>query len=119
MANIQHLGTPILAQLTEPRSTVELAGLMHPTPAVGGEPGPRPRRRSPSWRNGQGLVRRAGRLDGRGRGRRVCVALRSALLRDRDAHLYAGVGVVAGSDPAAELEETEIKLQALLPLVAE
>ena len=40
-----------------------------------------------------------------------CVALRSALLRDREAHLYAGVGVVAGSDPAAELEETEIKLR--------
>ena len=43
--------------------------------------------------------------------------LRSALLRDREAHLYAGVGVVAGSDPAAELDETEIKLQALLPLL--
>src|SRR5438105_11947757 len=39
-----------------------------------------------------------------------CVALRSALLRDREARLYAGVGVVAGSDPAAELAETEIKL---------
>ena len=35
-----------------------------------------------------------------------CVALRSALLRDRDAHLFAGVGVVAGSDPEAELAET-------------
>jgi isochorismate synthase EntC len=40
-------------------------------------------------------------------------------LRDREAHLYAGVGVVAGSDPAAELEETEIKLQAVLPLLAD
>ena len=39
-----------------------------------------------------------------------CVALRSALLRDREAHLFAGVGVVAGSDPAAELAETEVKL---------
>ena len=48
-----------------------------------------------------------------------CVALRSALLRDREAHLYAGVGVVAGSDPAAELAETEVKLEALLPLLAE
>ena len=47
-----------------------------------------------------------------------CVALRSALLRDREAHLFAGVGVVAGSDPAAELAETEVKLQALLPLLA-
>jgi isochorismate synthase EntC len=39
-----------------------------------------------------------------------CVALRSALLRNRQAHLVAGVGVVAGSDPAAELAETEVKL---------
>ena len=38
VANIQHLGTPVIAQLAEPRSAVELAGLMHPTPAVGGEP---------------------------------------------------------------------------------
>jgi isochorismate synthase EntC len=48
-----------------------------------------------------------------------CVALRSALLRDRDAHLFAGVGVVAGSDPEAELAETETKLQAMLVLVAD
>jgi isochorismate synthase EntC len=48
-----------------------------------------------------------------------CVALRSALLRDREARLYAGVGVVSGSDLAAELAETEIKLGALLPLLAE
>ena len=38
VANIQHLATPIHAQLSEPRSAVELAGLLHPTPAVGGEP---------------------------------------------------------------------------------
>jgi isochorismate synthase EntC len=48
----------------------------------------------------------------------LCVALRSALVRDRAAHLYAGGGIVAGSDPAAELQETEVKLEALLPLVA-
>src|SRR3954468_18013670 len=38
MANIQHLATPIRAQLAQPVSAVELAGLLHPTPAVGGEP---------------------------------------------------------------------------------
>jgi hypothetical protein len=38
VANIQHLATPIHAQLAEPRSAIELAGLLHPTPAVGGEP---------------------------------------------------------------------------------
>ena len=47
-----------------------------------------------------------------------CVALRSALLRDRTAHLFAGGGIVADSDPAAELAETELKLEALLPLLA-
>src|SRR6476619_2302585 len=36
--NVQHLGTPIRAQLAEPLSAVEVAGLLHPTPAVGGEP---------------------------------------------------------------------------------
>ncbi len=40
VANIQHLATPIIAQLAEPRSAIELAGLLHPTPAVGGEPWP-------------------------------------------------------------------------------
>ena len=47
-----------------------------------------------------------------------CVALRSGLLRDRRAHLFAGAGIVADSDPATELAETEVKLGALLPLLA-
>jgi isochorismate synthase EntC len=47
-----------------------------------------------------------------------CVALRCALLRGTVAHCYAGVGVVRDSDPAAELAETELKLGALLPVLA-
>jgi isochorismate synthase EntC len=47
-----------------------------------------------------------------------CVALRCALLRENVAHCYAGNGIVRHSDPAAELAETEVKLQALLPLLA-
>jgi salicylate biosynthesis isochorismate synthase/menaquinone-specific isochorismate synthase len=47
-----------------------------------------------------------------------CVALRCALLRGGVGRCYAGVGVVADSDPASELAETEIKLQALLPVLA-
>jgi isochorismate synthase EntC len=46
-----------------------------------------------------------------------CVALRCALLRGNVARCYAGNGIVRGSDSAAELAETEIKLQALLPLL--
>ena len=44
-----------------------------------------------------------------------CVALRCALLQGGTAHCYAGVGVVADSDPEAELAETEVKLQAIVP----
>ena len=120
VANIQHLATPIVAQLAEPHSAIELAGLMHPTPAVGGEPDELAKatiaeleRMDRGWYAGP-----VGWMDAAEDGE-FCVALRSALLRDREAHLYAGVGVVAGSDPAAELAETEIKLDALLPLLAE
>ena len=38
--NIQHLGDPVIAQLSQPHSAIELAGMLHPTPAVGGEPWP-------------------------------------------------------------------------------
>jgi isochorismate synthase len=120
VANIQHLATPILAQLAEPRSAVELAGLLHPTPAVGGEPWPVA---AAAIADLEGMDRGwyagpVGWMDATEDGE-FCVALRSALLRDREAHLYAGGGIVAGSDPAAELAETEVKLEALLPLLAE
>ena len=120
VANIQHLATPVLAQLSEPRSAVELAGHLHPTPAVGGEPWPAAagpiaelERMDRGWYAGP-----VGWMDATEDGE-FCVALRSALLRNREARLYAGVGVVAGSDPAAELAETEVKLGALLPLLTE
>jgi menaquinone-specific isochorismate synthase len=120
VANIQHLATPVIAQLAEPHSAVELAGLLHPTPAVGGEPGADAARAIDEL---EGIDRGwyaapVGWMDATEDGE-FCVALRSALLRDREARLFAGVGVVEGSDPAAELEETEVKLQALLPLLAE
>jgi menaquinone-specific isochorismate synthase len=120
VANIQHLATPVIAQLAEPHSAIELAGLLHPTPAVGGEPWPAAaaaiaelEQMDRGWYAGP-----VGWMDATEDGE-FCVALRSALLRDREAHLFAGVGVVAGSDPAAELAETEVKLEALLPLLAE
>ena len=120
VANIQHLATPVIAQLAEPHSAIEMAGLLHPTPAVGGEPWPAA---ASAIADLEGMDRGwyagpVGWMDATEDGE-FCVALRSALLRDREAHLFAGVGVVAGSDPAAELEETEVKLQALLPLIAE
>ena len=91
VANIQHLGTPIHAQLAEPRSAVDLAGRLHPTPAVGGEPRERALQAiaeleslDRGWYAGP-----VGWMDAAEDGE-FCVALRSALLRDRTAHLFAG-----------------------------
>jgi len=47
------------------------------------------------------------------------VAIRSALVRGSEAALYAGAGIVAGSDPEAELSETRMKLQPLLSALLE
>lgn len=120
VANIQHLGTPIVAHLGERRTAVDLAGILHPTPAVGGQPWPAARElidrvegMDRGWYAGP-----VGWMDGSGDGE-FCVALRSALIRDREARLYAGVGVVSDSDPADELAETEMKLGALLPLLTD
>jgi salicylate biosynthesis isochorismate synthase/menaquinone-specific isochorismate synthase len=119
VANIQHLAAPIRAQLARPMSALELAGVLHPTPAVGGEP----------WSVAEPLIPA---LEGLDRGwyagpvgwcdltddGEFCVALRCALVRGPTATCYAGCGIVADSDPAAELAETEVKLQALLPVLA-
>jgi isochorismate synthase len=119
VANIQHLGTPIRAQLARPLDAIELLELMHPTPAVGGEPLARARPLIPAL---EGLDRGwyagpVGWTDATGDGE-FCVALRCALLNRNVARCYAGVGVVKDSDPAAELAETEVKLAALLPLLS-
>ena len=117
--NVQHLATAVRAQLAEPRSVLEVAGLLHPTPAVGGEP----------WERAKDLIPA---LEGLDRGwyagpvgwtdftedGELCVALRCALLRGRVAHLFAGDGIVRDSVPGEELAETEAKLGALLPLLS-
>jgi salicylate biosynthesis isochorismate synthase/menaquinone-specific isochorismate synthase len=119
IANIQHLGTPIRAQLATPVSAVELCGLLHPTPAVGGEP---VAVALPLIRALEGIDRGwyagpVGWTDANEDGE-FCVALRCALVEGALARCYAGDGVVADSDPAAELAETEVKLGALLPVLS-
>jgi salicylate biosynthesis isochorismate synthase/menaquinone-specific isochorismate synthase len=119
IANIQHLARPIRAQLTSPIDAIELAALLHPTPAVGGEPQEVADRLIPAL---EGMDRgwyavAAGWTDAAGDGE-FCVGLRSALLRGRIAHCYAGCGIVRDSDPASELAESEVKLEALLPALA-
>src|SRR5436190_1229967 len=90
VANIQHLATPVRAQLAQPRSAIELAGVLHPTPAVGGEPWDRARavialeQLDRGWYAGP-----LGWMDATEDGE-LCVALRCALLEGRTAHCYAG-----------------------------
>ncbi len=119
IANIQHLATPIRAQLAAPVEAIELAGLLHPTPAIGGEPASPALELIPAL---EGLDRGwytgpVGWTDAAGDGE-FCVALRCALLRGNVARCYAGNGIVRDSDPSAELVETEVKLAALLPLLS-
>ena len=114
--NIQHLATAVRAELDQPAaSALELAAALHPTPAVGGWPRDAADRiiddleaMERGWYAGA-----VGWVDARGDGE-FAVALRCGLLWEDGARLYAGVGVMPDSDPARELEETELKFKALL-----
>jgi salicylate biosynthesis isochorismate synthase/menaquinone-specific isochorismate synthase len=114
--NIQHLATTVTAELTDPAAEVlDLAAALHPTPAVGGWPRTEAEELIDEL---EGLERgwyagAVGWIDGQGDGE-FAVALRCGLLWEDGARLYAGVGVMPDSDPARELEETELKFKALL-----
>jgi isochorismate synthase len=114
--NIQHLATTVEAQLADPHAeALELAAALHPTPAVSGWP----RDRADALIDELELMERGwyagavGWIDARGDGE-FAVALRCGLLWEDGARLYAGNGVMPDSDPARELEETELKFKALL-----
>jgi isochorismate synthase len=118
VANIQHLAAPIRAQLAAPMDAIELVGHLHPTPAVGGEPAvavdviPALEGFDRGWYAGA-----VGWTDASGDGE-FLVALRCALLCGPVARCYAGCGIVRDSEPAAELAETEVKLQVMLPVLS-
>jgi salicylate biosynthesis isochorismate synthase/menaquinone-specific isochorismate synthase len=114
--NIQHLATSVDAQLLDPAAdALTLAAALHPTPAVGGWP----RDAADALIDElEGMERgwyagAVGWIDGRGDGE-FAIALRCGLLWEDGARLYAGVGVMPDSDPARELEETDLKFKALL-----
>jgi isochorismate synthase len=114
--NIQHLATSVTAELIHPPAdALQLAAALHPTPAVGGWPRDAANAMIDEL---EGMERgwyagAVGWIDGRGDGE-FAVALRCGLLWEDGARLYAGVGVMPDSDPARELEETELKFKALL-----
>lgn len=114
LANVQHLHTPVRAQLPENVKLLDVLGRLHPTPAVGGSPR---EAAVPCIRSLEAFPRglyagAIGWVDSRGEGE-FFVGLRSALIDGSTARLYAGAGIVAGSEPEKEFAETELKFLAL------
>lgn len=112
--NVQHLATEVSGTLADDHGVLGLVDRLHPTAAVGGTPRDR----------ATAMIRR---LEGMDRGRyagpvgwvaadgdgEFGIALRCAELSGARARLFAGAGVVAGSLPEDELEETRVKLRAM------
>lgn len=114
MANIQHLSTPFEGKIRPGASLLDVVASLHPTPAVGGSPRrealeaiDRIEEMDRGWYAGP-----IGWVDFDGEGE-FAVGLRSGLVGAESARLYAGAGIVAGSNPANEYAETETKLRPL------
>jgi len=114
LPGIQHLETPIRAALRPGVGILDAVAALHPTPALGGRPRtaalqfiathePHPR----GW-----YASPIGMLRPNGEGTMVA-AIRSALLSGENAWLYAGAGIVRGSVPEEEWEETGLKFAAV------
>ncbi|MEM8549284.1 MAG: isochorismate synthase [Verrucomicrobiota bacterium] len=115
LPNVQHLLTPITAELRPEVSLLSAVDALHPTPAVGGQPREAAVARLSEIENfDRGLYAGTlGWLDYRGEGEFV-VSIRSALIEGARARLYAGAGIVEGSQPQKEKAETDLKLRAML-----
>ena len=115
LANVQHLQTPLRGQLPDGTHLFDLAAVLHPTPAVGGSPREAALADLPDLEpfSRQLYAGIAGWLNDAGNGE-CYVLLRSAGVNGQSVRFYAGAGIVEGSDPDAELRETNLKFGALL-----
>lgn len=115
LTNIQHLWTPISAKVPLDVHPLEIVAKLHPTPAVAGvarEIACEQIKRYESFERGL-YAAPLGWVDYQGNSEFI-VGIRSALMSGDRARLYAGAGIVAGSDPDKEIAEIQLKLQALL-----
>jgi isochorismate synthase len=112
---VHHLCTPIDATVERGRHVLELVEALHPTPAVCGLP----QHAASDWIAAHEPFARGwyaapvGWFDRDGNGA-FAVAIRSALVERDGAWLFAGAGIVEGSDPALEYGETMLKQRAML-----
>jgi menaquinone-specific isochorismate synthase len=121
VANVQHLGSAVEGRLSQPQpSVIALVRALSPTPALGGHP------RSAALdliSEVEGFERgryggAVGWVDAKGNGTWAVVIRCAEFSADRcSARLVAGGGIVAESDPLAELAETQAKFQAMLSAI--
>lgn len=117
LPNIQHLWTIMKAKLNSEINVIDLLPKLHPTPAICGDP----------WKIAKDFILEnevhdrglysgnIGWFNFEGSGE-FAVAIRSGLIKSNKLFAYAGCGIVEGSEPIAEYEESEIKLKPILSL---
>lgn len=115
LSNIQHLWTPIHAKVPPSVHPLQVVAKLHPTPAVAGVDRNIACEEIRNYENFERGLYAAplGWVDAQGNSEFI-VGIRSALIDCDRARLYAGAGIVAGSNPVKELAEIQLKLQALL-----
>lgn len=118
MATVQHLSTEIDGILSADVGILDIIQATHPTPAVGGVE----RDTAVRYIKDNEVIDRGwytggiGWINGAGDGA-ICIGLRCGLVRGNTTHVYAGAGIVSGSEPEAELIETRLKLRPLMDLL--
>ncbi|MGH2679248.1 MAG: anthranilate synthase component I family protein [Actinomycetota bacterium] len=115
-SKVMHIVSTVEGDLREDRHPLDALAATFPAGTVTGAPKRRameliaerePTARGP-YAGAVGYLTFAGDLD-------FCITIRTAVVADGRAHVQAGAGVVADSDPEAELVETKAKTAALLP----
>ena len=110
LPNVMHLATDVNGVVHDVATSLQLAESLHPSAAVGGTPTPQATRLIAEI---EGMPRDryagpVGWMDASGDGE-WGIALRSAMVTDGGVRLFAGCGIVASSDPEAELAESQAK----------
>lgn len=114
LKNVQHLLTSVTGYLHPQNSILDVVRRLHPTPAVAGVPTDRALEFIRETEVDRGwYAAPVGWMDHTGSGE-FAVAIRSAFLNGDRATLFAGCGIVQGSDAEQEFRETEMKFQPLV-----